>query len=232
MKVFSIADVHLSLSVENKAMDVFGRRWEHHMEKLAAAWRETVGENDLVLINGDISWAMQFQDARSDLFYLHCLPGRKVLSRGNHDYWWTGYHRLLAELPPSMTAVQNNTVAVNGVYIAGTRLWNMPGSSVFKEEEDRKIYEREKLRLSMSLQGLREGETNVVMLHYPPFFENGETSSEITALIEAAPVSFVVYGHLHGPAGAGAYEGTQNGVTYCFTAADRLNFRPKLLFEV
>lgn len=230
MRVFSIADLHLSLSVENKAMDVFGERWHDHMQKLEARWRETVGEEDTVLINGDISWAMALADAAEDISFIDRLPGKKVLLRGNHDYWWPGYQKLLSFLPQSITAVQNNTVTVNGITVGGTRGWNIPGAGVFSEEKDRKIYEREKLRLNLSLQGFKEGGENYLMLHFPPFNEKG-THSEVTEMIENSPVKYVVYGHLHGIAGKDAFEGEQNGVYYHFTAADRLFFTPKLITE-
>lgn len=228
MRIFSMADTHLSLSVKDKAMDVFGKRWENHIEKIRERWSDTVSDGDIVLINGDVSWAMHFSDARQDLFFLHSLPGLKVLSKGNHDYWWDGYQKLLRALPPSITAVQNNTITVRGVQIAGTRLWNLPGSSVFKEEEDRKIYEREKLRLSLSLSGLKEDAPAFVMLHFPPFMENA-CESEITGILEQSPAKHCVYGHLHGAAASGAFEGTRNGITYTLTAADHLGFVPKLI---
>ena len=230
MSVYSIADLHLSLTVENKSMDVFGERWCGHMQKLAEGWRATVGEDDTVLINGDISWAMHFEDAEQDLAFIASLPGKKILLRGNHDYWWPGYTKLLAALPPSITAVQNNTVKGNGITVGGTRLWNLPGMGVFSEEKDRKIYEREKLRLQLSLNGFTEEGENYLMLHFPPFTEK-DTHSEITDMIEASRVKYVVYGHLHGIAGKGVFEGEQNGVRYYFTAADHLNFIPKLLTD-
>lgn len=226
MRVFSIADLHLSLSVENKAMDVFGERWRDHMKKLEEGWRAAVTNDDTVLINGDISWAMALADAKEDLLFIDSLPGKKVLLRGNHDYWWPGYSKLLSFLPPSITAVQNNTVTVNGITVGGTRGWNIPGSGVFSEEKDRKIYEREKLRLNLSLQGFKEGEENYLMLHFPPFTEK-DTHSEVTEMIEKSPVKHVVYGHLHGIAGKDVFEGEQNGVRYHFTAADKLMFIPK-----
>ena len=228
MNIYSIADLHLSLAVENKSMDVFGERWRDHIKKLEEGWRGTVGGDDLVLINGDISWAMQPGDAAADLAFIDSLPGKKVLLRGNHDYWWPGYSKLLMLLPPSLTAVQNNTVRLGGVTVGGTRGWNIPGSGTFSEEKDRKIYEREKLRLQLSLRGFTEDGENFLMLHFPPFTEK-DTHSEITEMIENSPVRYVVYGHLHGIAGKDVFEGEQNGVVYRFTAADKLNFVPKLI---
>lgn len=230
MAVFSIADLHLSLTVENKSMDVFGERWRDHIPRLEAAWRATVGAEDIVLINGDISWAMRFEDAEEDLRFIDSLPGKKVLLKGNHDYWWQGYTKLLAALPPSLTAVQNNTVRLGDITVGGTRGWLLPQMSNFSEEKDRKLYEREKLRLQLSLSTFPQEGENYLMLHFPPFSEK-DTHSEITEIIEQSPIKHVVYGHLHGIAGKDAFEGEQNGVMYHFTAADHLLFTPKRIGE-
>ena len=230
MRVYSIADIHLSHAVPNKAMDVFGAQWKNHTERLAEAWKRTVRPGDIVLINGDISWAMHFSEAREDLFFIHSLPGIKVLLRGNHDYWWTGYEKLRSMLPPSVLAVQNNCIRIKNICIGGTRLWNIPGSGAYKESEDRKIYEREKLRLALSLRGFKEGENNFVMLHFPPFSEK-ETESEVTAILKQYSVTAVVYGHLHGVPAQNALNKCIDGLPYYFTAADSLQFTPKLIFE-
>lgn len=125
-------------------MDVFGTGWARHIQRLQEGWRDTVAPGDLVLLAGDISWAMYRQDAREDLFFLHTLPGTKVLLRGNHDFWWSGYSKVLSMLPPSLKAVQNNALRLGDICICGTRGWTAPGTAGFSEEEDRKLFEREK----------------------------------------------------------------------------------------
>ncbi|MBR0356305.1 MAG: metallophosphoesterase, partial [Clostridia bacterium] len=109
-RIFAIGDLHLSLSVENKAMDVFGPGWADHVNRLREGWQDTVGEEDLVLIPGDISWGLRLEEALADLDFIHGLKGTKMLLRGNHDYWWTGYSKVQSVLPPSIQAVQNNAL--------------------------------------------------------------------------------------------------------------------------
>ena len=227
MRVFAISDVHLSLGVENKSMDVFGTGWARHIQRLQEGWRDTVAPGDLVLLAGDISWAMCRQDAREDLFFLHTLPGTKVLLRGNHDFWWSGYSKVLSMLPPSLKAVQNNALRLGDICICGTRGWTAPGTAGFSEEEDRKLFEREKVRLRLSLEQLpKAGTLNLCMLHYPPFAEKGEPT-DMVHILEEYPVQHVVYGHLHGKSGRSAFQGLYGETEYHFTSADALHFVPK-----
>ena len=125
MKLFAIADLHLSFAV-NKPMDVFGQAWENHPEKIRREWLETVGQEDVVLIPGDISWAMRLSEAQPDFAFLQELPGTKVIIRGNHDYWWSSLSKVRQALPPSVIPLQNTSAVFGGVGIAGTRLWIDP----------------------------------------------------------------------------------------------------------
>lgn len=226
MAVYAISDVHLSTGVPNKAMDIFGPGWTNHMERLKEGWLSTVQPEDIVLMAGDISWATYLPDAMGDLQFLDSLPGKKVLLRGNHDYWWSAYGKVKTSLPSSMVAVQNNVVEVGDICVCGTRGWVAPGMGNFSEEKDRKLFEREKIRLRLSLQGLKEDKTNICMLHYPPFNEKGEPT-EFAEIIREYPVEKVVYGHLHGKAGYSAFRGMWGEVEYVFTSADCLNFVPR-----
>ena len=128
MKLFAIGDLHLSHS-SNKPMSIFGPNWDNHAERIAAAWRERVSDEDAVLIPGDISWAMQLDEARLDIEYIAALPGKKVIMRGNHDYWWGSISKVRDMLPCCMYALQNDTVGLGSVTIAGSRGWICPGSS-------------------------------------------------------------------------------------------------------
>ncbi len=225
MRLYAIADLHLSLTSE-KPMDVFGEAWREHMEKLEKNWRETVGQDDLVLIPGDISWAMQLSAALPDLSFIGALPGKKILLKGNHDYWWSAIGRVRAALPESMRALQNDAFLENGVGICGSRGWLCPGSSNYGEN-DEKIYRRELERLALSIRSLPAGaKEKIAMMHYPPFSEKSR-SSGFTELLEQAGVRTVVYGHLHGDANRNAFEGEKNGITYHCVAADKLDFMPK-----
>ena len=149
MQIYAIADLHLSLTSE-KPMDVFGEAWRGHAEKLERNWRERVQADDLVLIPGDISWAMQLSAALPDLSFIGDLPGKKILLKGNHDYWWSAIGRVRASLPEGMRALQNDSIVENGIGICGSRGWLCPGSNNFSAE-DQKIYLRELDRLSLSL---------------------------------------------------------------------------------
>ena len=231
-RIFAIGDLHLSLSVENKAMDVFGPGWANHVARLKEGWQDTVGEEDLVLVPGDISWGLRLEEALADLEFIHGLKGTKVLLRGNHDYWWTGYSKVKSVLPPSVKAVQNDAILWNGVIVGGTRGWNTPLSPDFSESKDRKIFEREKLRLGLSLRAMDDmaGRLRVVMLHYPPFNEKGEPT-DFADLIRGHGVDHAVYGHLHGRSCLGSFEGDHEGTRYHLVSADHLQFVPRLIAE-
>lgn len=205
-------------------MDVFGPGWAGHPAAFFDGWRRVVRDDDLVLIAGDVSWAMRLEDARVDLESIAALPGTKVLLRGNHDYWWPSLTRLRAELPPRMHVVQNDAVRLGDVVVGGTRGWSCPGSPGFGDH-DRKIYEREVTRLSLSLQAMArlDGAYRVVMLHFPPTNPRGDPSGFTSALCDARPDA-VVFGHVHGdgPVALPDLPGTR----VAFVAADRVGFEP------
>lgn len=227
MQIYAIADLHLSLTSE-KPMDVFGEAWRGHAEKLERNWRERVQADDLVLVPGDISWAMQLSAALPDLSFIGNLPGRKILLKGNHDYWWSAIGRVRSNLPEGMRALQNDSIVESGIGICGSRGWLCPGSNNFNAE-DQKIYLRELDRLSLSLASLPAVETKIAMLHFPPFLDK-EKGSGFTERLEDAGVQIVVYGHLHGEANRYAFEGERNGITYHCVAADKLDFAPKRIY--
>ena len=227
MQIYAIADLHLSLTSE-KPMDVFGEAWRGHAEKLERNWRERVQADDLVLVPGDISWAMQLSAALPDLSFIGNLPGRKILLKGNHDYWWSAIGRVRSNLPEGMRALQNDSIVEDGIGICGSRGWLCPGSNNFSAE-DQKIYLRELDRLSLSLRALPEVTTKIAMLHFPPFLDR-DRGSGFTERLEQAGVDIVVYGHLHGEANRYAFEGERNGITYHCVAADKLDFAPKRIY--
>ena len=227
-RIFAIADLHLSLSVENKAMDVFGAGWADHVNRLREGWQDTVSEEDLVLVPGDISWGLRLEEAEADIGFIHSLKGTKVLLRGNHDYWWTGYSKVRSILPPDIRAVQNNAVVWKDAVIGGTRGWNTPLSPDFSEGSDRKIFEREKQRMDLSLRAMdaQDGRLRLFMLHYPPFNEKGEPT-DFAGILRGRDISHCVYGHLHGRSCLGGFEGAYEGTQYHLTSADHLRFVPK-----
>ena len=230
MKVFALADLHLSGSV-NKPMDVFGPAWDNHLTRIQTAWSETVGPEDLVLIPGDISWAMRLEEAQTDLETIAALPGTKLLLRGNHDYWWNSLSKVRAALPEGMYALQNDAFTFGNLVIVGSRGWVCPGSSGFDDAVDSPVYEREVIRLGLSFSHAQEGRPILCMMHYPPFNERRKPSG-FTATIEQFGTKHVVYGHLHGKACRNAFEGERNGVQYTLCSADHLNFKPKFIMEI
>ncbi len=220
MRIFAIGDLHLEGN-ENKKMDVFGDNWANHKEKIQTDWLLNVQEDDLVLIPGDISWAMHFEDALIDLDFIGSLPGQKVLLRGNHDYWWPGIQRLRENLPDNTFALQNDALKFGDIVLCGTRLWNLQNTT----KDDKKIFDRELIRLELSLQQAKKiGGTIVVMTHFPPLIED-MMDNEVTALLSAYNASYVFYGHLHGQAHKNAFTGVYNGIQYTCVSCDRLNFK-------
>ncbi len=211
-------------------MTVFGPAWSGHPEVFFERWREVVGEDDLVIIPGDISWAMRLEDALPDLEAIAALPGRKVILRGNHDYWWPSISKLRRALPPGMYALQNDAVVIEGVAVAGTRGWITPFERDFTEH-DEKIYRREAERLRLSLAGAarKPHDRLVIAMHYPPFGPGGEPTL-FTDLIEEARPDAVVFGHLH-TADPEKLPRDWKGIPLYLVAADVVGFRPQLILE-
>lgn len=232
MTVYAISDLHLPAG-KNKPMDIFGPHWERHFERISESWRERVGEDDLVLLPGDISWAMQLDDARQDLCAIGALPGKKIITRGNHDYWWSSISRVREALPENMYALQNDSIRINNVVICGTRGWILPMDGV--DADDIKIFRRECARLRLSLDSAvkktQPGDTLVCMLHYPPLTDSLR-STAMTEILREYSVSHVVYGHLHGPALCGAFRGEDGGIRYHQVSSDGLDFKIHTVISV
>lgn len=222
MRIFAIGDLHLSFSCD-KPMEVFGPQWENHVARLEASWQQSVGGDDLVLIPGDISWAMHLADAAEDLSFIGRLNGTKLLLRGNHDYWWNSITQVRKALPPNVYAIQNDAKRFGDYVIGGTRLWTPPNPQ--STAEDAKIYARELARLELSLSAMPDDCEKIIMVHFPPFDEH-HAPSPATELFERYGVRHVIYAHLHGKAHRLAFSGEKNGVNYIFAAADYLQFQP------
>lgn len=228
MNLFAIGDLHLA-GGQDKPMAVFGPRWDRHFEKISQRWREQVAEEDVVLIPGDISWAMTLSDAVADLRAIGELPGRKVLIRGNHDYWWSGIGKVRSALPPGMTALQQDAADMGDFVVCGTRGWMIPSEEAALGEQDEKIYRRELARLDLALDAAKRvggRKPIVVMLHYPPLYKS-TLRSGFTERMEAAGVRLCVYGHLHGIGIAAGFSGEQGGVRYELTSCDSQGFAPR-----
>ncbi len=200
MKVFAISDLHLSIN-NPKPMNIFGPTWEGYEEKIFEDWRAKVKEEDLVLLAGDFSWAMKLEEAKADFDLIKDLPGKKIIIRGNHDFWWSSISAVRAMLPKNIFAIQNDAIKFEDVIICGTRGWTVSENGEFASAEDEKIFKRELIRLELTLKSAKKLQTGnekiVCMMHYPPCnFKKEE--SEFTKLLKEAQVDSVVFGHIHG----------------------------------
>ncbi|MGQ9823945.1 MAG: metallophosphoesterase [Desulfotomaculales bacterium] len=239
MKIYALGDLHLSFKStpnpldystfqEYKPMGEVNEAWTDHARKIYENWCRTVGPDDVVLVPGDISWAMRLPEAAADLSFLGLLPGLKICIQGNHDYWWQSISRVRAALPPGVRAIQNDHVRLGDLAICGTRGWLCP-SGMYFQEEDIKIYRRELIRLENSLRSVQFPASEViVMMHYMPTNEKHEYSGFIE-LFERYGVKKVVYGHLHARAYRYRLPDRAWGISFHLVSADFLGFTPKLI---
>lgn len=226
--IWTISDLHLS-SVRPKPMDVFGTHWKHHTQRVAAAWRKRVGPDDWVLIAGDISWAMKKEEALPDLQWIAAMPGRKVMIKGNHDYWWDRAGPLRSFLPDGLTALQASATDIGSAVVCGTRGWITPETAGFDPDTDERVYQRELGRLDRALAEAhtlaRGSRPIIVMIHYPPFVNRQPT--EFANRIAQSGATSCIYGHLHREEDwSGAVQGPVGNVYYQLTSCDYLGFGP------
>lgn len=228
MALYTISDLHLGFNVE-KPMDIFGDKWKDHTEKLKKNWMEKINDDDTVLIAGDISWSLKADDSKYDLDWINELPGKKIISKGNHDYWWGSISKL-NKMYENTKFLQNNYYVYDDFAICGTRGWMCPGGDKYKyTEKDEKIYKREQIRLRLSLDAAKKAgyENIIVMIHYPPTNEKFE-ESDFIKIFKEYNVQKVIYGHLHGPVLMGnLLNGCVDGIEYILSSADYINFNPK-----
>jgi predicted phosphohydrolase len=247
MTVWALSDPHLAFGVPSKTMEAFGPLWKDYPARIEGAWRERVSSEDLVLIPGDISWAMDLKEALVDLEWIHRLPGTKVILKGNHDYWWPSSSKLVQALPPSILFVHNNALLWNEVAIGGTRLWD---SSEYRfdeiihfqknplekksappaPEDTERIFERELERLRLSLSQLNpQAKTRIALTHYPPIGCDLKPS-RAAAILEEFKIEVCIFGHLHSVRRGVPLFGEARGVRYLFTSCDYLDFIPLRVF--
>lgn len=230
MAIYAIGDPHLS-GAAPKPMDIFGPAWEDHAGRLFRNWREVVTDGDLVLVPGDISWAMDLEGATVDLQAIDALPGTKVLIQGNHDYWWQSISRLRRLPLRTVHFIQNDHFRWGDTFVCGTRGWLLPDDRAWAEDpaHNEKILAREVGRLKLSLDSARKAGAGdiLVMMHYPPVSRPGEHTPFSEVLSATPGVRLCVYGHLHGaPAHERAFQGVLDGVEYRLVACDALQFTP------
>ncbi len=228
MALYAMGDLHLCLGAP-KPMDIFGGNWVGYMDKLAEGFSH-VTDADTTILMGDISWAMSMEDAKPDFAWINQIPGRKIILKGNHDYWWctaAKFYKFCADNGfEDMHLLHNNCFTYGQFAICGTRGW------FFEEERsgehDEKVFKRELCRLEASLKAAGEMQ-KLVFLHYPPRYR-GYECPEILALLEEYEVRQCFYGHLHGFSHKLAMEGLWDGVDFRLLSADYLNFTPATVF--
>lgn len=230
--IYAIADLHLALG-RNKPMDIFGGIWEGYMEKIKTNWINTIKKDDTILIPGDISWATYLENAILDFQFLENLPGNKIISKGNHDYWWTTNSKLQKFVEENnfktIKFMHNNNIEVDNYIICGTKGWKTPEDEDFSAE-DLKIYTREIQRLEFSISSIdRHCEKDIIVaIHFPPFNSKGEPT-KFVEILKRYNVKKCIYGHLHGDGIKNSFNGVYDKIEFQLVSADFLEFKPKLL---
>lgn len=234
MSIWAIADIHASRTNPAtqrplKPMDVFGPEWANHMGRLEAGWKSAVGEDDTVIVAGDIDWGLRLEEALETLLCMETWPGHKILVRGNHDYWWSSKttNRVRQSLPPTIDLLHNNTFQADGFNICGAKGSPVPGGIDWTEENE-KLLNRELQRLNLSLEAADPQLPGIVALHYPPFYRS-HPESPYKDVMEQREVVACVYGHLHGEAAETGPNGLYGRIQYSLVAGDALDFRPLLV---
>lgn len=241
MAIYALSDLHLSFNKSvslygidperdvEKPMEIFG--WKNHYDQIRDHWLRVVQKEDTVLIPGDISWALRLEEARYDFDWIQQLPGKKVMSPGNHCYYAQSKKKVRDSLPEGMEWIDADCTCVEEIVVAGTRGWTLPGERFFKEEEDRKIYERQVGRLRMALE-MAEREyparEKIVMIHFPPLTQAAGESGFMDVMKQFG-VTHCIYGHMHGKAADEAIQGNVDGIRLQLVACDALQFCPTLL---
>lgn len=240
MSLYIIGDLHLSFSenrIEEKPMNIFGNNWDDHSEKIKKDWLEKVKPEDTVILAGDFSWATYLGDALADFSYLNGLPGRKIMLKGNHDYWWTTIASMRKYLEENnienIEFLHNNSFEIENKIIVGTRGW-----ALLDSENATKMVSREALRLELSIKSAIEqfGEEKeiICIMHYPPILKQKMKNeylydSKFLDVMKQYNVKSCYYGHLHGKAHNEAIEGEVEGIKFKLISSDYLNFR---LFKI
>lgn len=225
MAIYVIADLHLSFS-QDKPMSIFGENWEGHSEKIKNNWISKVKPEDTVVLPGDFSWAMYLQDTYKDFEYLNSLPGKKLLLKGNHDYWWTTVTNMRNFLEENkfknIDFIYNNSYLVENKILTGTRGWNL-----LDTENSSKMIKRESIRLQLAIEdGIKkygDDKEIIVFMHYPPI-SNTNKKSEFLKTLKQYDIKRCYYGHLHGKSHQDAVEGIVDGIEFKLISADYLNF--------
>ena len=226
MSIFAIADLHLSFRVP-KPMNIFGNNWNNHEEKIKLDWISKVKEEDTVVLPGDFSWAMNLKDTKKDFEYINNLPGRKIMSKGNHEYWWTTVTNIKKFLKENnfsnIDFLYNNSIEVEDKLICGTRGWNLN----LESETSNKIITREEIRLENSIQDAINKNLDkeiIVFMHYPPIIKQN-LNTGFFKILKKYNIKRCYYAHLHGNSIKEALNGVYDGIEFKLVSADGLDFK-------
>lgn len=230
MGLFTIADLHLSFGTD-KPMNIF-RGWDDYVEKLTYNWQLKIKEDDTVVLPGDLSWGMNLEESLKDFQYLDKLKGKKIILKGNHDYWWSTKAKMEMFFEKnnlhSLNILSNNHYAYDNIGICGSRGWINEDTI----ESDKKILLREAGRIELSINSaLKEGLRPVVFLHYPPIFGHGVNEDIMSVLIKYN-IKHCFYGHIHGKSANKAFVGEKDGINYQLIASDYLQFSPMEITDI
>lgn len=248
-QIWAIADLHLCISCPQKTMEVFGHQWDNYIDRIKENWIKCIDKDDIVLLAGDITWALKLEEAKIDLEWIDELPGTKIMVRGNHDYWWKSMKQIKRILPKSIHLIQNNAINLDIASIGGSRLWDTQEFNCldiidYKEnplanpkvkpltlEENERIFSKELHRLELSLSQIDPGaKLKIAMTHYPPISHDLKPS-KAHELLKKYNIDICIFGHIHNlKADPPTLFGEKDNIKYIFTAADHLKFVPLKLF--
>ena len=222
MRIFAISDLHLD-TTNSKPMDVFGEKWSGHTDKiLESIKKNALSFEDVLIVAGDLSWAMKLEDAKKDLEFFKQIPTNIIIVKGNHEYWWQSISLVRNSLPDNMQAIQNDAIKLGNFVFCGTRGWVLPDGKKELSKEDQKIYDREVIRLKLSIDEAKklakENDEIICVMHYPPF-NNKLDDNEYLRVLKENNIKTVVFGHLHGC----KLKTEINDITCYLTSCDFLN---------
>lgn len=226
MSIYAIGDLHLSFA-NPKPMNIFGNNWNNHEEKIKLDWISKVKEEDTVVLPGDFSWAMNLKDTKKDFEYINNLPGKKIMSKGNHEYWWTTVTNIKNFLKENnfsnIDFLYNNSIEVEDKLICGTRGWNLN----LESETSNKIITREEIRLENSIQDAINKNLDkeiIVFMHYPPIMKQN-LNTGFFKILKKYNIKRCYYAHLHGNSIKEALNGVYDGIEFKLVSADGLDFK-------
>lgn len=226
--IYGLSDLHLDYT-GNKSMEVFGDAWENYEERMFKSWKQIITDDDYIIVNGDISWALKIDEAYNDLKRIEKLPGKKIFIKGNHDLWWSSLKKIKDLNLKNMFFLQNNSFETENYVIMGTRGWISPKSSEFSENIDRKIYNRELLRLENSYNSIQNKNKEIICIfHYPPI-DKDRNLNDFGLFLKKHSIKIALYGHLHAYSLNNVVDDIVDGIEFHCLSADYLNFIPRLI---